>query len=66
MKNVVSYNSSHGVEISLCKKCIKVLEGSGKWPRDWAGEEICQVSHGLHSGYCDRCEETEIYKTVSR
>ena len=53
---VVTWGDSHGNTIDVCLKCEARHQAAGTWPRNPAnGQEYCQVSHGLHAGYCDEC-----------
>ena len=61
-KTVVTYQSPRGNLISLCDRHLRECEagGSHEWPKDPTdGQELCTVSHGKHSGHCDRCREGE-------
>ena len=56
-KKVVTWSDSRGDTINVCPKCQAKNEADGTWPKNPAtGQEYCQVSHGLHSGYCDECD----------
>lgn len=59
---VVTWQTPSGNKKNICLKCEKTLEGN--WPKDWLGEEYCQVSKGEHEGYCDLCEEKDNRKTI--
>lgn len=53
---VVTYESSSGLTIDVCRACEARLRAAGRWPRDPRGEEYATVSHGLHRGVCERPE----------
>ena len=57
-KEVVSYNAPGSDQINICRDCEKTLKNTQDWPRDHRGVEYCQVSHGLHAGYCSLCQPT--------
>lgn len=53
MKKVVTYQAPNGETIDICQDCEAKL--ADNWPRNNRGEEFCSVSHGLHDGDCDTC-----------
>lgn len=55
---VVTYTSSSGSKINVCKECERRFRRLGAWPRDARGEEYATVSHGLHLGICDTHPDT--------
>ena len=54
---IVTYGDIRGNQINLCESHIEAL--ANNWPTNMYGEELCQVQHGLHEGYCHRCQENE-------
>lgn len=49
---VITYSTARDTaSCNLTPRQVKALEASGRWPKDSAGNEYCQVSHGLHFGY---------------
>ena len=55
-KDVISYNAPGSERINICRNCEKTLKAMRDWPRDHRGVEYCQVSYGLHEGYCCLCQ----------
>ena len=53
---VVTYQSSRDARHSLCPDCEARRIATHDWPRDWTGEEMASVHHGLHRGDCDDCD----------
>jgi hypothetical protein len=49
MQKVITYQSKVAA-INLTKKQVALLKDNRVWPKDYQGEEYCQVSHGLHLG----------------
>jgi hypothetical protein len=41
--------------VTLCRPCVRELEGRGVWPRSRHGVNCCDVYMGGHRGRCDRC-----------
>lgn len=49
---VVTYQSSRATA-RICRACKASLDVASVWPRDSVGDQISQVSHGLHAGWCE-------------
>ncbi len=57
---VKTWQSPRGHEVSLCLRHEDEARQKNTWPRDPVdGQECCQVSHGLHTGTCDRCDDED-------
>ena len=55
-RKVVTWSDGNSNTIDICPACQAKHEALRTWPRNPAtGQEYCQVSHGLHYGYCDEC-----------
>lgn len=50
MQTVITYQDTRGNKVHLTSAQITKLNKAGKWPRNFAGEELCTVSHGRHYG----------------
>ena len=48
-RKVVTYQSPRGNKIDLTPAQVRAHHKAGTWPKDWDGQQYCQVSHGLHS-----------------
>lgn len=59
MTTVVTWQSPAGATYSLCPRHDAQRAAAHDWPRDAEGQEYCSVSHGVHRGYCDDCEEED-------
>jgi hypothetical protein len=53
---VVTWQSPSGDRVRICQACEARLKADEAWTHDRRGQEHCQVSHGLHWGYCDLCD----------
>jgi hypothetical protein len=49
---VVTWADGSGNSLDICQSCQERLEAEGTWPKSGTGVEYCQVSHGLHRGFC--------------
>jgi len=58
MSQVITYQSPTGRTIAICQPHIATLKQQDQWPVDATGQEYCTVSHGLHQGICDYCEDS--------
>jgi hypothetical protein len=53
MTTVVTYQTTSGSQINICRACEKILQESRIWPKDQYGEEYASVSYGAHRGLCE-------------
>jgi hypothetical protein len=49
-----------GATIDICRSCEARLRAAREWPRDWHGQEYCQVSISQRPGLCQIDPRDEI------
>lgn len=55
-RRVTTWQSPRGLTLDICTTCEARIERDGlRWPKDFSGEEYCEVSFGRHYGSCE-CE----------
>lgn len=52
LTDVVTWQAPRGDLLNLCPDCRAKLEAADALPKTQLGEDYCNVSQGLHRGFC--------------
>ena len=64
-KFVITWQSPHGEQLNICSFCAERQMFSGKWFKDFQGDEYYLVYRSLHRAICEACEEEDSEETLS-